>query len=131
MYKYKLTDVRVIDGDTLRCNIQLGFEITLVNKTIRLNGIDTGEIHSRDLIEKQYGLLAKNYVIELCKDKELILTSDGYDKFGRILGTIELPDGDTIGSKLINNYLAVSYTGKCSKETIKEKHLKNIELLGI
>lgn len=130
MYRYKLSNIRVVDGDTIKCDIALGFNVILSSQTIRLKGIDCGEIHSKDLTEKAYGIKAKQYVEELCKDTQLILTSSGYDKFGRILGSIELPDGKTIESLLLDNNYAVTYAGE-NKEVIKEKHIKNKEILNI
>ena len=52
MYTYKAKLDRVIDGDTVDANIDLGFDIS-VHKRIRLAGIDSPESRTRDLEEKQ------------------------------------------------------------------------------
>ena len=64
MYTYKARLDRVIDGDTIDANIDLGFDIT-VHKRIRLAGIDTPESRTRDLEEKKRGLASKARLIEL------------------------------------------------------------------
>ena len=60
MYEYKVKVVRVIDGDTIDVDIDLGFNTTLTKKRIRLYGMDTPESRTRDKEEKQRGLLSKN-----------------------------------------------------------------------
>ena len=62
MYEYKCEIVRVVDGDTVDVNIDLGFNTWLWKERIRLNGIDTPESRTRDLEEKKAGLYAKSVV---------------------------------------------------------------------
>ena len=57
-YNYKL--VKVVDGDTIDVDIDLGFGVWLRNQRIRMMGIDTPESRTRDLEEKKFGLLAKD-----------------------------------------------------------------------
>jgi len=90
-YEYKFIYKKVIDGDTLIGDIDLGFDIILGNQYIRLIGIDTPESKSKDKIEKAFGLLSKKAVEEFMKlEDQLIiqtfLDNDNEDKFGRILG---------------------------------------------
>ena len=59
MYQYKAKITRIIDGDTVDCDIDLGFKVILAKQRIRLFGIDTPESRTRDKVEKKYGLLAK------------------------------------------------------------------------
>ena len=49
MHEYKAKVTKVIDGDTIRCDIDLGFDIVMTNQTIRLYGIDTPESRTKDL----------------------------------------------------------------------------------
>ena len=58
MYEYNSRILRVVDGDTIDVDIDLGFGITMVNQRIRLQGVDTPESRTRDLEEKKFGLLA-------------------------------------------------------------------------
>ena len=62
MYEYNATILRVVDGDTAKVDIDLGFGMSYKNQTIRFYGIDTEESRTRDLTEKWYGKLAAQYV---------------------------------------------------------------------
>ena len=62
MYEYKCTIDRVVDGDTVDVDIDLGFGVWLKKQRIRLYGIDTPESRTRDLEEKKYGNAAKAFV---------------------------------------------------------------------
>ena len=68
-YRYNAKVMRVVDGDTLDLEIDLGFNIK-INERVRLFGIDTPETRTRDLEEKKRGLEAKEYVREQRKKKE-------------------------------------------------------------
>ena len=95
MFEYKAQLIRVIDGDTLDCRIDLGFSV-FVKKRVRLMGIDTWESRTRDLEEKKKGLAAKSRLIGLLQadDGEFTLISYGVGKFGRVLGEIEVTAGN-------------------------------------
>lgn len=113
MYEYKAIVTRVIDGDTIDVDIQLGFDVVLSKQRIRLFGIDTPESRTRDKEEKIRGLISKNYVKENCYVGSTIrLQSKERGKFGRILGVI-YKDGDNISmnQKMIEEGYAVPYTG--------------------
>ena len=69
MYEYNCRIVKVVDGDTIDVDIELGFDILLSNQRIRLKGVDTPESRTRDLEEKKFGLLAKEVVKSYCPDK--------------------------------------------------------------
>lgn len=89
MYKYKAKLIRVIDGDTIEALIDLGFD-TWIKKRVRLYGINTPEIRTRDLKEKKAGKAAENRLIELLWESgnEFILESRGVGKYGRCLGIL-------------------------------------------
>ena len=59
MWTYRAKVVRVIDGDTVDVDIDLGFGIWQKNERVRIMGIDTPESRTRDKIEKKFGLAAK------------------------------------------------------------------------
>ena len=74
MYEYSCRIVRVVDGDTVDIDIDLGFDVWLKKQRIRLYGVDTPESRTRDLEEKKHGLIAKKFVEEyLPKDSKQIL----------------------------------------------------------
>ena len=111
MYTYKAKLDRVIDGDTIDANINLGFDIT-IHKRIRLTGIDTPESRTRDLEEKARGLAAKDFVVKMLKNhnNQFILHSQGVGKYGRCLGEIFLGD-ENLNDLLITEGHAVEYDG--------------------
>ena len=87
MYEYRCKIVKIIDGDTVDVDIDLGFGVWLHKERIRLYGIDTPESRTRDLEEKKYGLAAKQFLTNMLDDSGGIkLKSHGKGKFGRILG---------------------------------------------
>lgn len=109
-YYYNCTLVRVIDGDTIDVDIDLGFNIILAKRRIRLMGIDTPESRTRNLEEKALGLKAKDRLKELCGEK-LQLLSQGTDKYGRVLGIPHTFTGANICDLLISEGHAVEYYG--------------------
>jgi micrococcal nuclease len=129
--------VKIIDGDTVDVDIDLGFDIVLANQRVRLFGIDTPESRTRDKIEKKYGLLAKDYVKKFLplKSYQTLVTEkdDARGKFGRILGKFKIYDGLTdsevfLHKVMIRDHIGVAYFGQ-SKDDIENRHLKNRELL--
>ena len=134
MYEYACKIVKVIDGDTVDVDIDLGFGVWLRNERVRLYGIDTPESRTRDKVEKQYGLIAKNFLKEsLGKTSVLRTKKDGKGKFGRILGEFIVydPESDShrsVNQIMIEKHLGVAYFGQ-SKDDIAAEHLKNRELL--
>ena len=116
MYTYKIDVLRVIDGDTIDANIDLGFDVS-IKKRIRFMGINTPESRTGDLEEKKRGLAAKQRVAELLDTAEEVqLTSHGVGKFGRCLGEIDFCCPDSFTMKNLNKQLieeghAVEYYG--------------------
>ena len=87
MYTYKAKVIRVVDGDTLDLEIDLGFKITL-HERIRLSGVNTPETRTRDKKEKEAGLKAKQYVCDMVSGKSIEIETAKQGKFGRYLATI-------------------------------------------
>ena len=135
MHEYRCKLVKIIDGDTVDVDIDLGFGVWLRKQRIRLYGIDTPESRTRDLEEKKYGLAAKNFLVHHCCDTDgdymditLKTYKDGKGKFGRILG--ELWNNDTnLNRLMIDVGHAVEYMGQ-SKDEIAEQHLINRTKIG-
>ena len=134
MYEYRCKVVKIVDGDTVDVDIDLGFGVWLKKERIRMFGIDTPESRTRDLDEKKYGLMAKDYITRLLDDEGGIVLKtrkDAEGKYGRILGellrTTDFAD-TSINDLMIKNHHAVSYHGQ-SKEDIAEQHIKNRDLV--
>tara|TARA_R110002020_G_scaffold181591_1_gene376670 strand:- start:77 stop:442 length:366 start_codon:yes stop_codon:yes gene_type:complete len=109
-FYYNCTLVRVIDGDTIDVNLDLGFDVILAKQRVRLAGIDTPESRTRNLAEKALGLKAKDRLIELCGEK-LQVQSLGKGKYGRILGIPYTREKQDICKLLIEEGHAVEYWG--------------------
>ena len=135
MYEYRCKIIRVVDGDTVDVDIDLGFGVWLHKERVRIYGIDTPESRTRDLEEKRYGLAAKEFVKEFVRDKggsNIVLRTRKYDakgKFGRILGDI-IVDNVSMSETMIKEHHAVPYYGQ-SKEEIAEAHLKNRKFVNL
>ena len=119
MYTYKISPLKVVDGDTIDADIDLGFDIK-VKKRIRFMGINAPESRTKDLEEKARGLAAKDRVKALLDGCENIqLKSHGVGKFGRCLGEIMLDtiDGQekltlvSLNELLIKEGHAIEYHG--------------------
>ena len=115
MYTYKAKLDRVIDGDTIDVNIDLGFDIS-VHKRIRLAGIDTPESRTRDLEEKKRGLASKARLIELLDKGDLVVESKDVGKYGRVLGVLHIYPDDlnlpiNINNTLVDEGYATEYFG--------------------
>ena len=135
MYEYKCKVRKVVDGDTVDIDIDLGFGIWLNDERVRIIGIDTPESRTSDPVEKIFGLAAKERVMHLLGESPTLISKvkgDGNEemrgKFGRILGDFRLQDGNTLTSKLMGEGHAVAYNG-ANKEKIQPKHLENIQRL--
>ena len=85
--EYQCELIKVLDGDTIDCYIDLGFNLK-TKKRVRYMGIDTWESRTRDLEEKAKGLLAKSRNKALLEQGVFKLKSFGTGKFGRVLGEI-------------------------------------------
>ena len=133
MYEYKCNIVKIVDGDTVDVDIDLGFGVWLKDERVRIMGIDTPESRTRDKVEKKFGLASKAKLKSLLGKTGVLKTQvnkNGEDmkgKFGRILGDFQ------VGARMVTEILceegyAVPYFGG-SKEDAQKMHQKNRELL--
>ena len=142
MYEYKCKILRVVDGDTVDIDIDLGFGIWMHKERVRMMGIDTPESRTRDLEEKKYGKAAKAYLVDKLNSGRPILKTfkDGVGKYGRILGEFWVEevaeDSEHISVKtninqmMIEEHHAAPYHGQ-SKEDIAQIHLENRQYINV
>ena len=138
MYEYNVTVTKVVDGDTVDVDIDLGFGMTYKKQRVRLMGIDTPESRTRDLVEKLFGKASKKHLKEIIQNAEMLtLVSHDKGKFGRILGELYVYENVghpqfevhySVNQKMIDDHHAVDYAGG-NKEQIQEQHLKHRQLL--
>ena len=133
MYQYKCKINKVLDGDTVDIDLDLGFNIILSNQRVRMAGIDTPESRTTNKEEKVRGLLSKKKLTEKLPvgSWQIIETQrsdNNDDKFGRILGVFILEDGTKVNDWLIENNYAVPYKGE-NKELTQAEHQANKKIL--
>ena len=134
MYEYRATILRVVDGDTVDVDIDLGFGIWQRSERVRIMGIDTPESRTSDEEEKVFGKAAKKRLTELLQEHTILMTEvnkageDMKGKFGRILGDFKTDNGTKVTEVLINEGHAVAYFGG-AKEDVQKQHLVNRERL--
>ena len=130
MHEYRCRILKVVDGDTVDVDIDLGFGIVLKDERVRIMGIDTPESRTRDKVEDLFGEAAKARVKELMGESIVLKTQinkkgeDMRGKFGRILGDFVTEDGRMVTDILVEEGHAVAYFGG-SKEEIQDKHMAN------
>jgi len=124
-YIYRIKSVlKVVDGDTIDADIDLGFDISLT-KRIRLAGIDTPESRTTDAKEKKLGLESKEWLKErLNFAKDILIKTelpDSTEKYGRIIGHLYI-NGETtsINNQMIAEGYAWSYDGGTKKKDFTE-----------
>jgi len=128
-FTYKAEVTRVVDGDTIDVELDLGFSI-LMRARVRLLGIDTPESRTRDLEEKKFGLASKEYLKHWIEEQEYVMIeSTEKGKFGRVLGNVWNPDCTVcVNENIIEDHHAVRYTGQ-NKDDVQEAHMANRKAL--
>ena len=130
MHEYHCVITKIIDGDTIDVDIDLGFDCWLHKQRIRLYGIDTPESRTRDLEEKKYGLAAKAFVEKFIPlGSTALLNTKKKGKYGRYLGDFKVKN-QWLCTELLKHRHAVRYEGQ-SKKAIKQAHLDNRKLLKL
>jgi micrococcal nuclease len=120
-YVYRIRSVhKVVDGDTIDADIDLGFDISLT-KRIRLAGIDTPESRTTDTFEKKLGLEVKEWLKEKLKfAKDILIKTelpDSTEKYGRIIGHLYINGEETsINTQMIISGYAWEYDGGTKKK---------------
>jgi micrococcal nuclease len=118
LYYYQLNNIRVVDGDTIDADIDLGFNVS-TRQRIRLCRINAPETRLQSKIknleeriqEKNLGLRSKSYLSKLCKDNKVFLHSVGSGKYGRVLGELYTEDQKSINDLMLSEGHARPYEG--------------------
>lgn len=90
MYQYTAQLIRVIDGDTIVVDVDLGFYLRQ-EMILRLRSIDTPELKGE---EHQQAQEAKDFVAEQLKDKGLAIRTYKVEKWGRFLADVYFGPSD-------------------------------------
>ena len=114
MWEYRIKINRVVDGDTVDARIDLGFKVH-INVRIRVYGINTPEVRTKDLDEKRRGKAASARMKEILAHADSVsVKSLGVDKFGRCLGILMVEGAGTkykVAEQLIKEGHGVEYFG--------------------
>jgi len=135
-YIYRIRSIaKVVDGDTIDADIDLGFDISL-NKRIRLAGIDTPESRTKDEYEKKLGLESKEWLKKHLEGaKDIIVKTelpDSTEKYGRIIGHLYIGDAEvsavnrkkSVNNQMIDEGYAWEYDGGTKKKDFAELEAK-------
>ena len=115
-YIYRIRTIsKVVDGDTIDADIDLGFDISLT-KRIRLAGIDTPESRTTNVKEKSMGLESKEWLKKTLEGAKDILIKtelpDSTEKYGRIIGHLFINGQETsLNNQMITDGYALAYDG--------------------
>jgi len=116
---YKARCRRIIDGDTLILNVDVGFYITMQNLKFRLMNYNAPEARG---IEKPLGKVAKRKLQELIPVScEVLIRVFKSDVFGRYLCDIILPDGKTLSEFLVQLGYGVAWDSKGKRPAFDPK----------
>ena len=114
MWEYRIKINRVVDGDTVDARIDLGFKVH-INVRIRVYGINTPEVRTKDLDEKRRGKAASARMKEILAHADSVsVKSLGVDKFGRCLRILMVEGAGTkynVAEQLIKEGHGVEYFG--------------------
>ena len=111
LYHYKMTVTKVVDGDTVYGDVDLGFNIGFKKMEFRLSGINTPETKGAT---REAGLTTKKFVEDAIVNKEVIIVTkkDGKEKYGRYLAEIFFLVGAewiSLNKTLLDKSLAVEF----------------------
>lgn len=105
--------IKVYDGDTITIAAKLLYleNSPIYRFSIRLRGIDTPEIKTKSLIEKEFAEKAQHALSDLILHKIVYLTDVGMDKYGRVLANVYY-EKINISKWMLEKGYAVEYNGK-------------------
>lgn len=114
--------ISVYDGDTITVAIKPFKNDKIYKYSIRLSGIDTPEIRTKNLNEKKKAIEIRDLLRDKILDKFVIIKCGKFDKYGRLLGDIYTEDKSIHLNKwLIDNGYAYKYDGG-TKITYNDTH---------
>ena len=106
--EFHVTITKIVDGDTVDVDIDLGFGIWQKNERVRIMGIDTPELRGSERLD---GLKAKQRLCELILGKQVAITThkDKTGKYGRWLVTIWDLSNDGVWTNINDLLLSEGY----------------------
>ena len=117
----KVKLISVYDGDTFKVNLPCKKEVFCKGISVRVKGIDTPEIKTKNIHQKEIALIAKDFTGRLLFDGKIILKNCTRDKYFRMLCDVFIIKEKkeiNLAKELLFSGLAVKYDGKtktCAK----------------
>jgi micrococcal nuclease len=111
-YKTFAKCVHAYDGDTIHVVFKMPHSNDCYKWVIRMMGIDTPEIKSKNTYEKQLAVKARDFLRNLILDKIIIIECLDFDKYGRLLGNLFIEGNEkSISNMMIEKGFAKAYDG--------------------
>ena len=107
-YTYAAVVTRVVDGDTIDCSVDLGFNM-MASLRFRLHAYDAPEVTG---VERVHGGIARDYLSGFLRGENVTLTTHKGDSFGRWLASVELADGRDLVLHLLGAGYGVAWDGR-------------------
>jgi endonuclease YncB( thermonuclease family) len=103
--------IKVYDGDTITIASKLPYKSSQMYRfSVRLRGIDSPEIKSKSLAEKDLAMNSKIALSNLILEKNVDLKNISTEKYGRILADVYI-DNVNVNTWMLENKLALPYDG--------------------
>ncbi|HLO12802.1 MAG TPA: thermonuclease family protein [Pseudoneobacillus sp.] len=112
LYCFPAKCTRVVDGDTVEVEFFLlpekVFPQIKMTQKLRLLGVNTPELHSKNAEEKTAAYNAKTFTTSEVLNKDVVINITGSDAFGRLLTTLYI-DGENLNALLLHDGFAKPY----------------------
>jgi len=116
---YRINIESVYDGDTIKGYVDIWVGLTK-HVSIRINGIDTPEIRTKNKCEKMLGLKAKQALIDFIGDKQVTISNVKLGKYaGRVLADVSVQGKDVAGYMIKQGFAREYHGGKRKEWCIK------------
>ena len=110
-FKEQVKVKSIYDGDTFKIDLKCDTPLFCRDLSVRVKGIDTPELKTKDECEKSKALEAKAFSTKFLSGGKLELKNCERDKYFRALCDVFI-NGESLASALISQGLAYSYDGK-------------------
>lgn len=106
-YRYRTSEIRVIDGDTIEATVDLGF-YTWQKLRFRLARLNAYELSSKIEEERVLAAQAQRLLFNLLYLQDVVIESQKTEKYGRWLAEVFIGDSN-VNDQLLNSGLVKTY----------------------
>lgn len=113
-YRYRCLVTRVIDGDTVVCDVDLGFGVWMRSLVFRLYGLNAPEMRG---LSRERGQASKSYLEDIFERGSslgctVVTHKDKREKYGRMLGVFYVGDSMwSVNSEMIDAGMGIKFMG--------------------